>query len=234
MLHPKVASIAITTQPTKTTYIEGQSFDPTGMVVTVTNEDDDVYTVTNYTYSPSGALATTDTKVTVSYGGKTADVSITVNAKVVESIAVTTQPTKTSYVEGQVFDPTGMVVTATYNDETTAVVTEYTYSPTTALATTDDTITVSYSGKTADVTIEVVEKVVESIAITTQPTKTSYTAGETFDPTGMVVTATYNDETTAVVSEYTYSPSGELATTDTAVTVSYSGKTATVDITVAE
>lgn len=204
------------------------------MVVTVTNEDDDVYTVTNYTYSPSGALATTDTKVTVSYGGKTADVSITVNAKVVDSIAITTQPTKTTYVEGQSFDATGMVVTATYNDETDAVVTEYTYSPSGELATTDTVVTISYEGKTANVNITVIEKVVESIAITTQPTKVAYTAGETFDPTGMVVTATYNDNTSGVVSEYTYSPSGELAVSDTEVTVTYAEKTATVAITVTE
>ena len=31
-----------------------------------------------------------------------------------------------------------------------------------------------------------------SIAITKAPTKTTYTQGETFDPAGMVVTATYS------------------------------------------
>lgn len=50
------------------------------MVVTATFEDSTSAVVTNYTYSPSGALATTDNKVVVSYGGKTAEVSITVNA----------------------------------------------------------------------------------------------------------------------------------------------------------
>lgn len=79
-VHPSVASIAVTTQPTKTTYIEGQSFDPTGMVVTATFENSQSAVVTNYTYSPSGALATTDNKIVVSYSGKTAEVSITVNA----------------------------------------------------------------------------------------------------------------------------------------------------------
>ena len=34
-----------------------------------------------------------------------------------------------------------------------------------------------------------------SIEITTPPTKTEYVAGEKFDPTGMVVTAKYDDET---------------------------------------
>ena len=79
-------------------------------------------------------------------------------------------------------------------------------------------------------------KEVSSIAVTTAPTKTSYTAGETFDATGMVVTATYTDSTTAAVTNYTFSPSGALATTDETVTISYTSggatKTATQAITV--
>ena len=79
-------------------------------------------------------------------------------------------------------------------------------------------------------------KEVSSIAITTTPTKTSYNAGETFDATGMVVTATYTDNTTAAVTNYTISPSGALATTDETVTISYTSggatKTTTQAITV--
>ncbi len=151
----------------------------------------------------------------------------------VEKIEVTTQPTKTSYVEGQSFDPTGMVVTATYNGKT-KVVTGYTISPSGALETTDTAVTITYGDQTAEVNITVVAKVVESIEVTTEPTKTTYTAGETFDPTGMVVTATYNDETTAVVDDYTFEPTEALATTDTEVTISYENKTATVEIVVNE
>lgn len=88
-IHPSVTNISITTQPTKTTYIEGESFDPTGMVVTATLENSETEVVTGYTYSPSGALATTDTAVTVSYGGKTASVSITVNAINLTTVAAT-------------------------------------------------------------------------------------------------------------------------------------------------
>lgn len=79
-------------------------------------------------------------------------------------------------------------------------------------------------------------KKVSSIAVTTAPTKTSYTVGETFDATGMVVTATYDDSTSETVTNYTFSPSGALATTDETVTISYTSggatKTATQAITV--
>ena len=52
-----------------------------------------------------------------------ADVTVTVGAAAVKSIAVTTMPTKyTGYVAGEAFDPSGMVVTATYTDNTTGVI----------------------------------------------------------------------------------------------------------------
>lgn len=77
-----------------------------------------------------------------------------------------------------------------------------------------------------------------SIAVTTAPTKTAYTAGETFDATGMVVTATYSNTTTKAVTTYTVTPSTALSTTDTAVTISYTEggvtKTTTQAITVTE
>lgn len=51
--------------------------------------------------------------------------------------------------------------------------------------------------------LEVVKKVKE-IKITTPPTKTKYTAGEDFDPTGMVVTAVYDDNSKADLSRDQY------------------------------
>lgn len=68
-----------------------------------------------------------------------------------------------------------------------------------------------------------------SIAITTAPTKTEYGEGESFDASGMVVTATYSNGATKVITDYTYSPSGALSLDTTAVTISYTedGVTAT-------
>ncbi len=91
--------------------------------------------------------------------------------------------------------------------------------------------------KTADITISAA-KTLSSIAITTAPTKTSYQEFEKFDPTGMVVTATYSDATTRNVSEFsTYTPSGSLGVSDTNISVSYTEnattKTSSQAITVA-
>lgn len=79
-------SIAVSTAPTKTTYTAGEVFDPAGMVVTghFVDADDNTNTkneeVTGYTITPDGALAVSDTQVTISYQGKTATQNITVNA----------------------------------------------------------------------------------------------------------------------------------------------------------
>ena len=59
---------------------------------------------------------------------------VTVKAKfeqnaALASIAVTTEPTKMTYVWGEKLDLSGMVVTATYADNTTAVVTDFTTAP---------------------------------------------------------------------------------------------------------
>lgn len=79
-----LSSIAVTTPPTKTTYIEGESFDPTGMVVTATYADESTDDVTDVcTFTPSGALTTSDTEITVRYTEnattKTTTQAITVN-----------------------------------------------------------------------------------------------------------------------------------------------------------
>ena len=71
----------------------------------------------------------------------------------------------------------------------------------------------------------------ESIAVTTQPTKKIYLLSDEFDPAGMVVTATYSDNSKESVPfgelefDYNFSTAG----TDKTVTITYEGKTATVD-----
>ena len=235
-----LSSIAVTTQPTKTTYGIGETFDPTGMIITATWSDSSTSTVTGYTYSPNTALGANDDTITISYtvGETTKTTTQSISVLSLSSIAITTAPTKTKYVVGETFDTTGMIVTATWNDNTTSIVTTYTYSPNTALSTSDSSVTISYtvSGitQTATQAITVVE--LSSIAITTAPTKVSYNEGEYFDPTGMVVMATYSDTSSSTITGYTYSPTSALTSSDTTITVSYTAggttKTTTQAITV--
>lgn len=67
-----------------------------------------------------------------------------------------------------------------------------------------------------------VPKKLESIEITTEPTKKTYTSGEAIDLTGIRVTATYDDETTKEnITEKELTASPTQATSSGPVTVSY-------------
>ena len=82
---------------------------------------------------------------------------------------------------------------------------------------------------------DAVTKTLSNIAVTTPPTKTTYTAGDNFNPAGMVVTATYSDSSTSVVPA-TVTDGTALTAGKTSVTISYTEdgvtQTTTQDITV--
>ena len=62
----------------------------------------------------------------------------------IEKLEITTAPNKTSYVEGETFDPTGMVVTATYANGKTRDITRYVSWNEEALTVQDATFTISF------------------------------------------------------------------------------------------
>lgn len=189
-----------------------------------------------------------DWTVTASMGGQNASEEVHVGGAllyevdlvITSGIAVTTQPGKKTYYIGEAFDPAGMVVTATFADDTTENVTgDCTFSPAT-IAKDTTAITVNYQRagirKTASVPVTV--RVLASIEISNPPTKTAYKYGEVFSPAGMAVTARYTDGQSRTVTGYTYSPTGALKLSDTTITVSYTEgdvtKTTTQAITVAK
>lgn len=234
------SSVAVTHAPTKTTYNVGETFDPTGLVVTATYADGTTEDVTDgCTFSPT-VMAASTTAVTIKYqrAGVTVTTTQAITIRTLSSISVTTAPTKTAYKYGEKFSSAGMVITAKYSDNATRVVSGWTYSPTGALGLANTTITITYAeggvSKTCTQAITV-SNYLSSIAVTHAPTKTSYFTGETFNSAGMVVTATMADGSKKTVTGYTCSPTTMAANT-TAVTVSYSEggvtKTTTTPVTV--
>ncbi len=230
-----LTGIVITTKPDKTSYKTGETFDPEGMVVTAVYDDKSSWEVTNLEFDPDGELTLEDDTVIVSYteGRRTysAKVSIRVTQaeKILSELELTKEPTKTTYYEGETFDPAGMVITAIYEDKSTAVLkdTDYTISPRGALNKYDEVVVITYREKgvykTVPVEIEVKEvtRLLSHIRITTPPSKLVYTEGEVFDPKGMVVTAYYDDKTSEEVTGYKISPEGKLGKDVTAMEISY-------------
>ena len=185
-------------------------------------------------------------EVTATLNGHTASAVVEVTGAmqynvdlvITSSVAVTHAPTKTTYNVGETFDPTGLVVTATYADGATEDVTDgCTFSPAVmAASTTAVTIKYQRAGVTVTTTQAVTVLEMSSISVKTAPNKTAYYIGESFDATGMVIEATMSNGTKKTVTGWTYTPSGALSKTDTAVTISYTEngvtKTCTQAITV--
>lgn len=101
--------------------------------------------------------------------------------KVLKSIAISGEATKTTYKEGEAFDPAGLVVTATYDDESTEDVTgrvEWTFNPETLiLGTTEVNVTATYGEKTASKTVAVTVTEVQKYNVTWNVNGKVYTEG---------------------------------------------------------
>lgn len=146
-----------------------------------------------------------------------------------KNIEIITPPTKTEYWAGENFDKSGMVVKANYNSKINPSVildsSSYSITNGTDLKVGQTSVTITYEDKTVEQPIKVDENKVENIAITTSPSKTEYWTGEDFDRTGMVVKATYTDGTTLEVTDYTIMNGSSLKNGQSAIIVSYEGKT---------
>lgn len=148
-------NIRVTTPPTKTIYLAGETLDLSGMVVTLVASNGGMYDVTgDCVFSPADGSTVTSstTEVSISYTWYKDSTVFTavqpIGIKELASIAVTTPPTQTEYYVGDELDLTGIVVTATYADGSTSVVTnDCVFSPAEGdvLAINDTTINISYT-----------------------------------------------------------------------------------------
>lgn len=156
--------IEVTTKPTKTSYLAGDSFNSAGMVVTASYGTGQAVLATaevsGYSVSPSVLTdGTTSVTITYSEGGETCTTTLAVTVTHrLSAIAVTTKPNKLTYEYGDTLATTGMVVTASYSDSQTKTVTSYSCSPTTFSTVGNQVVTVSYTenGVTQTATFNVI------------------------------------------------------------------------------
>lgn len=92
-----LSSIAVKTAPTQTTYTEGEHFNPAGLVITGTYSDASTEDIayagheSNFSFNPAltTALTTSNTSVTITYNGQTANQPITVKGQASGEATVT-------------------------------------------------------------------------------------------------------------------------------------------------
>lgn len=227
-----ISSIEVT-PPTKTTYLEGQGLNTDGMVVTAVTSDNQRITVPAG-YSVRGFNKTKLGKqtITVTYQGLSTEFEVNVNS--VKSIELT-KPTKLEYKYGESLDTSGMSVKAIYDDNQSEVIkSDYSVTGYDKTKSGTQTITVTYRNQTATFDVTVAEPVITKFEITTPPTTTEYYVGQDLKTDGMVVTVTFEDESTKTTTAYTLSGYDKNTVGAQTVTVSYKGFSATFDVTVKE
>jgi len=128
--------------------------------------------------------------------------NFTTNPPVLQDIYISSNPSKTEYLEGEWLDTAGLSVTARYDDASTQDVTGscgitgYDSSP--GLK----TVNVSFGGYETAFTVNVKSKSPTQIEIVSLPNKTVYNTGDEIDLTGLIVKATYDNGTSAIVDDY--------------------------------
>jgi len=178
----------------------------------------ETYTITYDVQDSAGNSATQVTRV------------VHVIGLAITAITITNPADKLVYGVGEALDLSGLVVTAVFEDSSTALlsVNQLHISGFDSSNTVNaQAITVEYSGQTDVYYVDIVA--VTSIAVTAPPLKTVYDIGEPLDLTGLQVTATYSNGSSAVVAVTGSDISGfssASAVNNLELTVTYSGKTA--------
>lgn len=193
--------VAVSKEPTTAKVVQGQEPDLSGGVVTVEYDDGSVKDVSMSDLVVKGlkndTLGTQTVALSYTENGKTVSTAIdlTVVSPKVTSLSVQTDGAKLDYVEGEVFNKQGIVVTATYQTGESAEVNNYQISPATLTVATT-AVKITYRGVTVEVPVTVAAHAPVSMRIDSQPTKRNYFVGESFVSDGISVTVTHNDGTT--------------------------------------
>ena len=166
-----------------------------------------VATVSNGVVSPVGDGSV---KIFLTYKDKTVDTTIEFVKIRCTKIEITKNPTKTTYIEGQKIDLTGIEVTATYNDNSTGKldVSKLNVEPAGALKISDKQFRVKYgdiASQYVDITVN--EQQVTSVKLASS-TSNTYTEGDTIPKFTLIVTN--NDNTTLeLTAGYTITVDGK-------------------------
>lgn len=202
-----LTGISMATDPTKLIYIENlEDLDLSGSKLRLSydNETTEKIDITPDMISGYDKTKVGTQVITVSYGGFTTTFKVTVLAKSVSSIELTTKPTTLAYLEDRdVLDVSGGVVTRYFNNGTSDTVELKTEMVSgfdnTKVGT--QTLTITINGKTTIFDVEIIEKTVVAVSVATKPTKTEYLEGkDNLDLSGGQLRVTYDNGKSKLVS----------------------------------
>ena len=183
--------IQVTTQPNTTTYYEGTCFDPTGMVVKAYYSNGTNQVITNYNYSPTRPLYTSDTAIEISYGGKRTYLYIVVDSNPISYITATF--TDGSALYGSTLSTSSFYVTGHLLHGGTKRVYTFTMDYDWLLVGSSGLIdvTITSDSHTCQVNNIPVSPRLNGLSVYKKPDRQFYFNGELFDRAGLIAKATY-------------------------------------------
>lgn len=238
----KLESISVSKNPAKTTYVVGESFSTSGMIVTAKYSDGKTKNVTSYKVMNGNTSKIGKQRVDVSYseGGITKEISFYIQVnEATHTFGSWSITKKTTCVENGIEQRTcsycGKVETRTIK------ATGHTYKDTVYYPTSTQkgyTLhTCTKCGYSYKDNYTNVKKQLQSITITTKPDKLEYYLNESLDTAGIKVVANYSDGSKNEVKYWRVSGTTASVGKQT-ITISYSDngitKTASYDIQVKE
>ncbi|MDR3342522.1 MAG: bacterial Ig-like domain-containing protein [Treponema sp.] len=232
-----VIKVTIEQPASKTIYMQGDDFNPAGLVARVEFENgavpDETISPARLNYSGYSKTAGGVQTITVDYYGKKAETSFDVKVAALTGIAVTTPPNKAVYLVGENLDTKGLTVTGTYEGagNRAETITAGNLSGFDTNKAGNQTITVDCYGKEATFTVRVAG--LTSLVVTNPPDNTVYFTGEDLDIAGLVVKGIWEDVTekilTIKINDLSSYDKNRAGTQD--VFVTYQGKTTKFPVT---
>ena len=220
-----LTGLTVTNQPTKKTYTHGDQFDQTGMVVKATYDDgstDNNFTDYTVSYANGTYLKKGDTTVTLTAGGKTAEVSgLTVGQKKLSITGL--QATNRAYNGSTEVALTGGTLTDAVNGETVSVTMPTKGNMADANVGNNKSVTVTKPELTGTDAGNYTLADISGVKVNITPAEYTYTYAKTKD-TAIVGTALPTSNTASATGVNSETVSGRLAWyTDAACTNATSG-----------
>jgi hypothetical protein len=144
-------------------------------------------------------------------------------------IEIISLPSKLKYKKDEHFNGSGLSVKVTYNNGTSAEISDYTISYPDMSSAGTKTVTITYDEQTATFDIDVIA--ISKIEITTLPNKLEYRKNETLDTTGLVVSTVWTDGSKETLADgYTVSDLDSAETGEKIITITYQDFTTTFTV----
>lgn len=194
----------------KRDYYVDENFDPYGLTIKAGYSNGTSKVVTdfvNWDKLTLGATSVTGsfTDLNTTLYVTVFDITVSNRPVTFDDLVVTGTPSVTDYYVGESFNSAGLTVTAYYSDTTSKNVTELVTWETLVLGMTKVKGYYTENNVTRNVTVsgikvEAVPASLESLSKTGTLVKTVYDSDESFDPTGLTITAHYSDTTSKEVT----------------------------------